>query len=97
MPYVNEDDRPDVDPREWLRWAHSFDADDSARAPQTVGELNFAITALCLQYVADDGGVNYQMLNDILGALEGAKHEFYRRVAVPYEDRKAKINGDVYP
>lgn len=33
---------------------------------------------------------------DIQGALECCKLEFYRRVAVPYEDRKIKLNGDVY-
>jgi hypothetical protein len=39
---------------------------------------------------------NYQRLNDALGALEGAKLEFYRRVVVPYEDWKMTENGDVY-
>jgi len=31
-----------------------------------------------------------------MGALEGAKLEFYRRVVVPYEEKKMKENGDVY-
>ena len=35
-------------------------------------------------------------LDDVLGALEGAKLEFVRRVVVPYEERKMKENGDVY-
>jgi hypothetical protein len=39
---------------------------------------------------------NYQVINDIIGALEGAKMEFYRRVVIPYEDRKIIENGDVY-
>jgi hypothetical protein len=26
-----------------------------------------------------------------------AKDEFYRRVVVPYEEKKRKENGDVYP
>jgi len=41
-------------------------------------------------------GPSYQTINDIIGALEGAKMEFYRRVVVPYEDKKIKDNGDVY-
>jgi hypothetical protein len=42
-------------------------------------------------------GLSYHNINDILGALEGAKLEFYRRVAVPYENGKIQENGDVYP
>lgn len=34
-------------------------------------------------------------INDCIGACEGAKLEFYRRVASPYEDVKIKQNGDV--
>jgi hypothetical protein len=44
----------------------------------------------------DAKGKNYQTVNDIVGALEGAKMEFYRRAAAPYEDLKIKENGDVY-
>lgn len=38
----------------------------------------------------------FSALADILGAAEGAKMEFYRRVAAPYEDKKREENGDVY-
>jgi len=38
----------------------------------------------------------YQTFNDILGALEGAKLEVYRRVVGPYENGKMSENGDVY-
>lgn len=63
--------------------------------PRDVGELNFAITALVWDYHVVNGG-RYQHINDVLGALEGAKLEFYRRVAAPYEDKKCEENGDVY-
>jgi hypothetical protein len=63
--------------------------------PLTPGELNYAITILCKDYLAA-AGLSYQHINDVLGALEGAKQEFYRRVAVPYEDGKIAENGDVY-
>lgn len=65
-------------------------------SPLSPGELNFAITKLVLdyyQYLIP----NYQHINDVLGAIEGAKLEFYRRVVAPYEDLKIKENGDVYP
>lgn len=66
--------------------------------PTTAGELNYLITKLCSEYVDDFGGINlcYQKLNEVIGVLECAKMEFYRRVAAPYEDEKMKKNGDVY-
>ena len=64
-------------------------------APSHPGELNYAITKLLVQYI-DNHGLSYHVINDILGALEGAKLEFYRRVAVPCENLKLATNGDVY-
>jgi hypothetical protein len=62
--------------------------------PRYAGELNYLITTLLMDYY--NQGPSYQTINDIIGALEGAKMEFYRRVVVPYEDKKIKDNGDVY-
>lgn len=64
--------------------------------PRNIGELNFLITDRMLQYLKWHD-INYTTINAVLGALEAAKLEFYRRVAVPYEDEKIKENGDVYP
>jgi hypothetical protein len=58
------------------------------------GELNFTITLLLNKYFKENGG-NYQAINDIVGALEGAKIEFCRRTVAPYEDKKILENGDV--
>jgi len=86
MPYIKKDARKFLTPKS---------------APLNAGELNFAITALCIEYLQarkeHNGEWRYQELNDVLGALEGAKLEFYRRVAVPYEQKKIRENGDVYP
>lgn len=65
-------------------------------AVSTPGELNFALTAQCIDYLLFKG-LSYQAINDVVGALEGAKLEFYRRIAVPYESKKIGLNGDVYP
>ena len=59
------------------------------------GDLNYLITKMLLRYLEQKGS-SYQTINDVVGALEGAKMEFYRRVAAPYEDKKIKENGDVY-
>jgi len=62
---------------------------------QTPGELNYLVSQLCRNYI-DTKTLSYQTINDIVGALEGAKMEFYRRVATPYEQQKCFDNGDVY-
>lgn len=64
--------------------------------PQDAGELNFAITVLVDNYLKDKGGIRYSQLNEVIGAMDCAKLEFYRRVAAPYEDKKIEENGDVY-
>ena len=63
--------------------------------PKDAGELNFAFT-WAIGYYLESQGLCYQTINDIVGALEGAKAEFQRRVVAPYEDRKRIENGDVY-
>lgn len=80
MPYIKSEDRNKVL--------------DSGKA-ETAGELNFLVTLICGDYLATKG-TNYQVINDIIGALEGAKIEFYRRIVAQYEDKKAQENGDVY-
>lgn len=62
---------------------------------QTPGELNYQITRLVDNYIARNG-LSYTTIDIVVGALECAKLEFYRRIAAPYEDRKIAENGDVY-
>lgn len=66
-----------------------------SRVAHNPGELNFLLTEAIADYWAFNKQ-NYQTINDIVGALEGAKLEFYRRIAVPYEELKRAENGDVY-
>ena len=80
MPYITKERRRKLIVRE--------------EAPQTAGELNYLLTTLIRDYF--ERHLNYQGINDVVGALEGAKLEFYRRIASPYEDDKIKQNGDVY-
>ena len=73
------------------------------KPPATVGQLNYLITSICLAYargINREAGVypeciTYSLGNDIIGALECAKQEFYRRQLAPYEDAKALDNGDI--
>lgn len=61
----------------------------------TPGELNYFISILLNWYI-NQKGKSYTTINEMIGALECAKLELYRRIAVPYEDTKIKENGDVY-
>lgn len=71
------------------------DVDEIGNLCDTCGELNYVITRICDAYFRNQGG-RYQQINDIVGALEGAKLEFYRRIASTYEDIKIEKNGDAY-
>jgi hypothetical protein len=82
MPYIHQDDRLLLE----------LNGNTSSTTP---GELNYVITNVCIEYM-NTKGKNYQTVNDIVGALENAKLEFYRRIAAPYEDLKIQQNGDVY-
>lgn len=62
----------------------------------TEGDLNYAITRLLDSYIKNHGGTRYARINEVVGVLECAKLEFYRRIAAPYEDVKREENGDVY-
>jgi hypothetical protein len=81
MPYIKKDRR---------------DAIRAGAKPQDAGELNFAISVLVDDYLKDKGGIRYAHLNEVIGAMDCAKLELYRRVAAPYEDEKIQENGDVY-
>lgn len=68
---------------------------DEGRKPTKTGELNYLITRLVDAFLVMSG-VNYTSINAAIGALECAKLELYRRIAAPYEDDKARVNGEVY-
>lgn len=65
------------------------------QVPTTLGELNYAITTLCLDWL-NDHKQSYENYNNVIGVLECAKLEMYRRGVAPYEDKKILENGDVY-
>lgn len=80
MPYIKQVDRLNLYP---------------SRRVQTPGELNYLISLVCREYL-EDNDISYKSLNDLIGAIEGAKLELYRRVVAQYEDKKVEENGDVY-
>ena len=81
MPYIKPDDRVKI-----------ILDDENISTP---GELNYFISTLINWYIHQKGK-SYSTLNEVVGVLECAKLELYRRVAAPYEDTKIEENGDVY-
>ncbi len=63
--------------------------------PSEAGELNYLISTLMNEHLASYG-TSYQIINELIGVLECAKLELYRRIAAPYEDDKIITNGDVF-
>lgn len=82
MPYITQDRRTEL-----VKNPDSF--------IDNAGDLNYVLSALIDNYISKKGK-SYAVINEMIGALECAKLELYRRVAAPYEDSKIQQNGDVY-
>lgn len=84
MPYISQDRR------------YAFDTGSQPEDGSiTAGDFNYMVSAL-VDGMLEKYGVSYSALNSLIGALECAKLELYRRIAAPYEDQKRAENGDVY-
>lgn len=89
MPYIKYRDR------------HKFKTDTKddldelvAKKCYNAGDLNYIISSILKRYIHEKN-LSYAVLNEVIGVLECAKLEMYRRVAVPYEDKKIEENGDI--
>lgn len=69
---------------------------DQGSNPENAGELNYTISRIVDNYLLQKGEIRYEYLNEVMGALECAKLEIYRRMIVPYEDTKLAESGDIY-
>ncbi|HAT03379.1 MAG TPA: hypothetical protein DCS29_01205 [Candidatus Magasanikbacteria bacterium] len=86
MPYISQPDRDRLD--------NAIENLAKLISPnQRAGDLNYSITRLLL---LSQGEGRYKDWNELIGVLECAKQEFYRKKIGPYEDKKIKENGDVY-
>lgn len=96
MPYINREQRDQLDPpialivKSLLYSGYGVDKETLA------GHLNYVITRLLLETLPCPENCHYVDLRDALGTIEAVKLEFYRRKVAPYEDKKARENGDVY-
>lgn len=98
MPYISQASRPAIDNFLQIEILNLSEVSDGPIAiPQNAGELNYAISMLCVgdnfewdtfnrvhevcQAYLRDKEFRYQRVNDVLGALDGAFREYRRRVS----------------
>ena len=88
MPYINQTDR--------VKFNYALDvlAMLLKGNPNYEGDLNYCLGYLVTSLLQDN--LRYAEVNRIIGALECAKLEIYRRLVAPYEDLKVDENGDVF-
>lgn len=89
MPYIDRDRRAIITPDDTGMVVNG-------RNIMTVGELNYAITKLMVEFINNNGGESYTNFAMARIACQDAAEEIYRRLVGKYEDKKAEQNGDVY-
>ena len=89
MPYIKQENRENIDEEIKVLVRKLMD-----EGKYDKGTLNYIITTLMHYYIALNG-LKYSNVNDVVGILECAKLEFYRKIAGPYEDIKIDENGDL--
>jgi len=108
MPYIKEENRSQLDGciehmMECLRGNVSPSQENPHSNPykerltneeflSIVGDINYTFSRILGGVLGD---VSYPKIAVITGVLENIKQEFYRRVAVPYENQKINENGDI--
>ena len=89
MPYIEQIERPEFSPV-----AHG------TPSAITSGQLNYQICELVINFLEARQLLNrqtrYTDYNEAIGAIECAKQEIYRKLIVPYEERKIRESGDVF-
>ncbi len=88
MPYILQSKRNQID-NEINALAHAVERGGEF----TAGDFNYIVTKL-MQHFVEINGKNYNNFNSLVGALDCAKMEMYRREIAPYEDEKIESNGD---
>jgi len=97
MPYIPEKDRPRLDPLidrlvDEIVAIHKEYGYDGAFA----GLLNYTQTRLSTEVATKlFGRIRYWLIAILVGVFKNIADEFYRRIAVPYEDVQTSKNGDV--
>jgi len=87
MPYIEKKDRPNYDELTTQLVDLLEDVDFN------VGHVNYVVYSIMQEWFYRR--MKYSSLNDIRGVLGNVASEVYRKLAVPYEDKKCQQNGDI--
>ncbi len=90
MPYLTDDARAKID--DHINDLIDVLVNSDVSVP---GGLNYAICRVADGVIAAKGE-SYSLYNTLLGSVEAAKLEIYRRMVAPYEDVKCQHNGEVF-
>jgi hypothetical protein len=82
MPYIKQEERKD--------WA-----DEDRSGSVSALAYTIVIDALSVLGLDADCRPSYEDYAKVIGAIECAKMELYRRLVAPYEEGKIEQNGDV--
>ena len=88
-PYIKQDQRFQLnDHIDKLVYSMDHMGDDARK-----GVFNYVITKIALGVIGKE--LKYGKINDVVGAMECCKMEYYARKTRPYEEKKAIENGEV--
>ena len=92
MPYIPQKDREMLDI--YINNIVALLLEDKEKLS---GKFNYVITKIAKDLFRKSNGLElrYNNLNNIVGVLESAKLELYRKLISAYEDVKIEQNGDV--
>jgi hypothetical protein len=96
MPYINEDERQELDEAINQMVESIRNSKCSLYNPHDfsnyLGRINYCFSRIIIGVMKN---VSYKNIAMATGVLENIKQEFYRRIAHPYEDVKIIENGDI--
>ena len=97
MPYIAPELRRELDPLiDMLADRLAAQAEAAEYEGAFIGLLNYTCTRLALAVIRRRfGRLRYWLIAAFTGVFHNIASEFYRRVAVPYEDRQRAQSGDV--
>ena len=90
MPYIKKQDRKKFD-----KHINSLIKEiQKSKVENQDGQVDYIITKILKEIYSKNK--TFFNLNRAVGVLNSVMLEFYRRVIVPYENKKIKQHGDVY-
>lgn len=97
MPYIAQKSRMNLDPLiDELAGRIVSEVKEQKDDAAFAGLLNYTCTRLALKILRMQfGQIRYWLIAIVTGTFKNISDEFYRRLAIPYEDKQIKKSGDV--